>query len=70
MEEHHIPELPLPTFGDALPIDQEKSTRESGSRSSSKGILIGAIAAGVLLLAGGGWWYLRRRRMPSILVRR
>jgi TonB family protein len=59
MEEHHIPELPLPTFGDALPIDQEKSTRESGSSSSSKGILIGAIAAGVLLLAGGGWWYLR-----------
>ncbi len=58
MEEHHIPELPLPTFGDALPIDQEKSTRESGSSSSSKGILIGAIAAGALLLAGGGWWYM------------
>jgi protein TonB len=59
MEELHLPELPLPTFGDALPIDQEKSTRESGSSSSSKGILIGAIAAGVLLLAGGGWWYMR-----------
>jgi TonB family protein len=36
-----------------------KSARESGSRSSSKGILIGAIAAGVLLLAGVGWWYMR-----------
>jgi TonB family protein len=58
-EEQHLPELPLPTFGDALPIDQEKSIRESGSRSSSKGILIGAIAAGALLLAGGGWWYMR-----------
>ncbi len=60
VEEHHFPELPLPTFGDALPIDKEKSTRASGSRSSSKGILIGAIAAGVLLLAGG-WWYMQQQ---------
>lgn len=59
VEEHYIPELPLPTFGDALPVDEEKSTRESGSRSSSRGILIAAIAAGVLLLAGGGWWYMQ-----------
>jgi protein TonB len=58
-EDLHIPELPLPTFGDSLPVDEVKSTRESGSGSSSKGILIGAIAAGVLLLAGGGWWYMR-----------
>lgn len=61
VEEHHIPELPLPTFGDALLFDEEKSTRESGSRSSSKGILIAAIAAGVLLLAGGGWWYMQQQ---------
>jgi protein TonB len=59
MEEHHIPELPLPTFGQSLAVGDEKSPLESGSRSSSKGILIGAIAAGVLLLAGGGWWYMR-----------
>src|SRR6202521_1878586 len=43
-EAHHIPELPLPIFDDAIPADEEKSMRESGSRSSSKGILIGAIA--------------------------
>ncbi len=60
VEEIHIPELPLPTFGSALLLDQEKSTRESGSRSSSKGILIGAIAASVLL-AGGGWWYMQQQ---------
>src|SRR5712692_6684710 len=61
LEEHHIPELPLPTFGDALPIDDEKSTRQSGSRSSSKGILITAVAASVLLLASGGWWYMQQQ---------
>ena len=59
-EERHIPDLPLPTFGDALPIDEEKSTGESGYRSSSKGILLGAIAASVLL-AGGGWWYMQQQ---------
>src|SRR5712692_1845095 len=61
LEEHHIPELPLPTFGDALPIDEEKSTRQSGSRSSNKGILITAVAASVLLLASGGWWYMQQQ---------
>ena len=59
VEEHHVPELSLPTFGDSLPIDEEKSIGDSGSSGSSKGILIAAIAAGVLLLAGGGWWYMR-----------
>ena len=60
-EQHYIPELPLPTFGEALPVDEEKSTREDGSRSSGKGMLIAAIAAGVLLLAGGGWWYMQQQ---------
>jgi TonB family protein len=59
MEELHIPELSLPTFDDALPVDEVKSARESASGSSRKGLLIGAIAAGILLLAGGGWWYMR-----------
>jgi TonB family protein len=58
-EESHIAELPLPTFGDALPIDEEKSFRASRSKSSNKGVRIAAIAAGVLLLAGGAWWYTR-----------
>jgi TonB family protein len=61
LEELHVPELPLPTFGDSLPLEEEVSTRQSGSRSSSKGMLFGAIAAGVLLLAGGGWWYMQQQ---------
>ena len=61
LEEHHIPELPLPAFSDALPMDEEKSTRQSRSSSSNKGLLIGAIAAGALLLVGGGWWYMQQQ---------
>ncbi len=59
MEENQITELPLPTFGSALPMDEEKSTRETGSKSSNKGVLFAAIAAGALLLAGVGWWFMR-----------
>jgi TonB family protein len=61
VEEHHIPELPMPTFGDSLPADEERDLRESRSKSSSKGMLIGAIAAGVLILAGAGWWYMQQQ---------
>jgi TonB family protein len=64
MEEHEIPELPLPTFSDTLAIDEVKSAGESGSRSSSKGVLFAAIAAGVLLLASGVWWYMRPQSGP------
>ncbi len=55
----HIPELSLPTFGNALPLDEEISPR--GSKSSGKGMLVGAIAAAVLALAGGGWWYMQQQ---------
>jgi TonB family protein len=61
MDEIQVPELPFPTFGDALPVDQEKSTRQNGSRSSSKGMLIATMAAGVVLLAGGVWWYMQQQ---------
>jgi TonB family protein len=61
VEEQHIPELSLPTFADSLPLDEERSTRESRPRSSSKGIWIGAIAAGVLVVAAGGWWYMQQQ---------
>jgi TonB family protein len=59
LEELHIPELPMPRFGDSLPADEERSARQSGSKSSGKGVLFGAIAAGLLVLVGGGWWFLR-----------
>ena len=58
LEEDHLAQLPLQTFGDLLPADDESSLEES-SIISNRGMLIGAIAAGVLLLAGGGWWYMR-----------
>src|SRR6266478_2775554 len=60
-EEFKLPELPLPTFGNALPLDEERAVRESRSRGSNKGLLIGALAASVLLLAGGGWWYMQQQ---------
>jgi len=59
LEELHIPELPMPQFGDSFAADEEKNARQSGSRSSGKGLLFGAIAAGLLVLVGGGWWFLR-----------
>jgi TonB family protein len=65
-ERLHIPELPLPAFDDALPVDEQKSVRQSGSKSSGKGMLIGAIAAGVLLLAGGGWWYTQQQQSGGV----
>ena len=57
----HLSELPLPTFGSALPLDDVRITRESRPRSAGKGLLLGAIAAGVLALAGGGWWYVQQQ---------
>ena len=61
--EQRFAELPIPTFGDALPLDDQKRPRNRASRSSSKGkgMLVGAIAAGVLALAGGGWWYMQQQ---------
>jgi TonB family protein len=60
MEELHVPELPMPKFGDSLPTDEERGTRSSGSKSSSKGLLFGSIAAGLLVLVGGGWWFMQQ----------
>src|SRR6266478_1056202 len=57
-EELHIPELPLPKFGDSLPLDEEKSTRESGSGSSRHGMQIAAFAAVVLVIFVAAWWYI------------
>src|SRR5260370_11939912 len=60
--EYQVPELPLPMFGNTLPMDDEPSAaEESGSRSSGRSMRIAAIAAGILLLAGGGWWYMQQQ---------
>src|SRR5207253_9031436 len=57
----HLSELPLPTFGSALPLDENKVTHDSRPRGSGKGLLVGAIAAAALVLAGGGWWYMQQQ---------
>jgi protein TonB len=62
VEELHIPELPLPAFSESLPIAEEETTRERGTKSSSKGMMFGLLAAaGVLVLVGGGWWYMQQQ---------
>jgi TonB family protein len=60
-DELQVPELPMPKFGDSLLADEERSARQNGSRSSGKGLLLGAIAAGLLVLVGGGWWFLKQQ---------
>src|SRR5260370_6117696 len=57
-KELYIPEIPLPKFCNSLPLDEEKSTRESGSRSSRHGMQIAVFAAVVLVLVVGAWWYI------------
>jgi protein TonB len=62
VSEYQAPDLPLPTFGNTLPMDEEPSAaEESGSGSSGKGMRMAAIAAGILALAGGGWWYMQQQ---------
>src|SRR6266699_3618068 len=56
-----VVELPAPSFGSELPLDRGDRSTGSVSRTSSKGLFVGAIAAAFLLLAGGGWWYMRQQ---------
>jgi protein TonB len=59
-EEEAIP-APVPEFGSVLAIDESKVPGETKSKGSGKGLLFGAIAAGVLVAAAGGWWYLNQK---------
>jgi TonB family protein len=63
VEEAHAVELPVPSFVEPAFLAEEKSDRESPSapKSSGKGLLIGAIAAGIIVLAGGGRWYMQQQ---------
>jgi TonB family protein len=54
----NIPESALPAVGSLLPLDEPIITHERSSGSSGRGVLYGAIAAGVLLVAGGAWYLL------------
>jgi TonB family protein len=61
VEKEHAAESRVPQFGNALPFEEVKSAGESSSKKSGKGMLFGAIAAGLLVLAGGGWWYMNQQ---------
>jgi TonB family protein len=61
LAEQAVAEMRVPSFGDALPIDEVKSESDSPSRKSGKGFLVAAIAAGILIVAGAGWWYMNQQ---------
>ena len=52
------PEIELAGIGSLLPLDEPVITHEHSSGGSGRGVLYGAIAAGVLLVAGGAWYFL------------
>lgn len=55
----------VPQFGSALPFEDSRTTRKSAPKKSSKGMLLGGIAAGILALAGGGWWSMNQQGARS-----
>ena len=61
LDERAVEELRIPSFGADLPMDEVQSSVESTSRKSGNGLLIWAVAAGVLLLAGAGWWFITQQ---------
>ncbi|HXC87610.1 MAG TPA: TonB family protein [Candidatus Cybelea sp.] len=52
------PEVELSGIGSLLPLDEPVITDDRSSAGSGRGVLYGAIAAGVLLAAGGAWYFL------------
>lgn len=62
-EPQQIAESRVPQFGSVLHFEEAESASESTYKKSSKGVPVGAIAAGVAiaLLGAGGWWYMNQR---------
>jgi len=60
-QDESVAEPRMPEFGSTLVIDEEIRPATAAPKGSGKGLLFGAIAAGVVLLAAGGWWYLNQR---------
>src|SRR6266478_1945021 len=61
IKKQQIPELPLPTFGNALPLDEEPSVEESRPGRWGSGMWIAAVATIVIVIAGGGWWFIQQQ---------
>jgi protein TonB len=54
-----VPAVELPGIGSLLPLDEGATFQDRTSRGSGRGVMFGAIAAGVLLAAGSAWYLLR-----------
>jgi protein TonB len=57
----NVPEVRIPTFSGELLFDEKTTSENKVFSSSNKGVLIGAVAAGLILLVGGGAWYLQQQ---------
>ncbi|MGB9464656.1 MAG: TonB family protein [Candidatus Acidiferrum sp.] len=53
------PAVELPGIGSLLPFDESATLHDRPSGGSGRGVLFGAIAAGVLLAVGGAWYFLQ-----------
>lgn len=60
-EEKGAVESRVPQFGSVLPFEQANTVSKSSHKKSSKGTLLGGIAAGILTLAAGGWWFMNQQ---------
>jgi TonB family protein len=61
VEEESISLLQVPNFGNALPMDESMHEHEVPAKRSNNGLMLGAIAAGVLVVVSGAWWFLTRQ---------
>jgi TonB family protein len=61
MKTERASEFRIPSFGSRLPMDEKRGSAKPISGGSNKGMMIGAIAAGVFLLTGGGFWYMKQQ---------
>jgi len=61
IKKHQVPELPLPTFGNALPLDEVPSVEESRPIRWGSGMWIAAVATIVIVIVGGGWWFIQQQ---------
>lgn len=61
VKEEKVSQLRMPEFGSALPMDGEREFTQSSSQRPERGVLLGALAAGILLAGAAGWWWMNQR---------
>jgi len=68
-EEENAKELPPPFLISAPSQAEVHLPVEDRAKSSGKGLLIGAVAAGVVLVAGAAWWFMLRPQSAGVVVK-